>query len=211
MKTLCSFAKWLRVLVFMVALALMVWRSSHCIMRFLEYRRTSEVKMLGMEDTLMPTMTVCPAYRAAYKKEKLISYGIANQTTYKQGDFTGNSSKGGREIFNDVTFTLDEVIKNLLVMFAEGGESGNKKVYLPEQIESHVIQHPNLGVCYEIQLAQFKRQLEYVTFVFKAEGYVWVNIKGQFHNRDSFSKVEVKKGHCLFSNLLHIGPKQEIK
>ena len=203
MKALCPFRKSLSALVFLVATGLMVWRSSHCILRFLEDRRTSEVKMLGMEATLMPTMTVCPPYHAAYKEQELDSHGINNQTTYKQGDLTGNSKKDGREIFTDVTYRLDEVIKSLLVRFAKGGDGGTKRMYLPEQIQSHVIRHPNLGVCYELQLAQFKRPLEYVKFVFKVEGFVWVNVEGQFHNRDSFSKVEVKMGHCLFIEMTY--------
>ena len=43
-----------------------------------------------------------------------------------------------------------------------------------------------------------KEPLQFVRFYIKIDAYVFVNMKDHFHNRDSYSKVEVILNQCLF-------------
>ena len=65
-----------------------------------------------------------------------------------------------------------------------------------KDIKTRTIRVPSMGKCYEINLEQFNASIVKATLVFKMEGYVWVNMNGQFHNQDSHSKLVVKTAHC---------------
>ena len=167
-------------------------------------------------------MTVCPKYESAYKKEELARHGIGGLEVsqhvieylnmsqfqeYRGGNFKGNSTKNEREIFEDVTFSFDDIVKNVTIRFPmkrknKKGER-RKKTVEPKDIASKEIRYLNTGKCFEINLDQFGEPLGYIEFYLKMSGYIYVNSGGQFHNRDSFSKVEVKLGNCLWIELTY--------
>ena len=78
-----------------------------------------------------------------------------------------------------------------------------KRTVKPENITTREIRYLNMGKCFEINLDQFDEPLGYIEFYLKMSGYIYVNSEGQFHNRDSFSKVEVKLGNCLWIELTY--------
>ena len=170
---------------------------------------------------MLPSMTVCPKYDSAYKEEELARHGIGSLEVsqqsnisyyistkeYRGGNFKGNSTKNEREIFEDVTFSFDDIVKNVTIRFPmkrknKKGER-RKKTVEPKDIASKEIRYLNTGKCFEINLDQFGEPLGYIEFYLKMSGYIYVNSGGQFHNRDSFSKVEVKLGNCLWIELTY--------
>ena len=112
---------------------------------------------------------------------------------YRKGNFKGTSNDDERDIFENVTFSIVDLVKNVTIRFPmrrnnKRGER-RKKTVQPQDIKSREIKYLNMGKCFEIQLDQFNEPLGYIEFYFKKSGYIYVNSEGQFHNRDSFSKV----------------------
>ena len=167
-------------------------------------------------------MTVCPKYFNAYREEELRRHGIESVEVnmvylvnnsinifqeYRKGNFKGNSSWNEREIFENVTFSIGEMIENITIRFPmessnKKGERGKRDVK-PEDIEFRVIRYLYRGKCFEISLKQFGEPLEDITFNLKKSSNIYVSSVGQFHDRDSFSKIEVKLGNCLWIDLTY--------
>ena len=170
-----------------------------------------------LQPILLPSMTVCPLFESAYKEEQLRQHGIEslrviffnhsfcsqNKTCgannllqdYRKGNFKGTSNDDERDIFENVTFSIVDLVKNVTIRFPmkRNNKMGErrKKTVQPQDIKSREIKYLNMGKCFEIQLDQFNEPLGYIEFYFKKSGYIYVNSEGQFHNRDSFSKVGV--------------------
>ena len=106
-----------------------------------------------------------------------------------------------------MTFSVDDIVENVTIRFPmkrdkKKGERRRKTVQ-PKDIKFREIRYRNMGKCFEIDLEQFGEPLGYIEFYLKMSGYIYVNSCGQFHNRDSFSKVEVKLGNCLWIELTY--------
>ena len=112
-----------------------------------------------------------------------------------------------RKIFEKVTFSLNDIVENITIRFPmkRNNTKGErrKRTVKPENIPTREIRYLNMGKCFEINLDQFDEPLGYIEFYLKMSGYIYVNSEGQFHNRDSFSKVEVKLGNCLWIELTY--------
>merc|ERR1712090_73041 len=136
----------------------------------------------SVQASLLPSMTVCPKYESAYKEEELARHGIKSIDVseriisqyismpgiylnsrnisqfqeYRRGDFKGNSTKDEREIFEDVTFSMDDIVENVTIRFPmkrknKKGER-RKKTVKPKDISSREIRYRNMGKCFEINL-----------------------------------------------------------
>ena len=77
-------------------------------------------------------------------------------------------------------------------------EKKSRTTLSAEAIKTKEIKVLTLGKCFEVDLLQFAEPFDYVFLTLKLPGYVYVNIKGNFFNADSYSKVEVKLKHCTF-------------
>ena len=112
-----------------------------------------------------------------------------------------------RKIFEKVTFSLNDIVENITIRFPmkRNNTKGErrKRTVKPENIPTREIRYLNMGKCFEINLDQFDEPIGYIEFYLKMSGYIYVNSVGQFHNRDSFSKVEVKLGNCLWIELTY--------
>ena len=112
-----------------------------------------------------------------------------------------------RKIFEKVTFSFNDIVENITIRFPmkRNNTKGErrKRTVKPENITTREIRYLNMGKCFEINLDQFDEPLGYIEFYLKMSGYIYVNSEGQFHNRDSFSKVEVKLGNCLWIELTY--------
>ena len=62
--------------------------------------------MVESNETLFPVLTVCPAYEESYNISNLNKIGIESAADYRNGNWYGNSTLGGRDIFNFVTHQL---------------------------------------------------------------------------------------------------------
>ena len=124
---------------------------------------------------------------------------------YRKGNFKGTSNDDERDIFENVTFSIVDLVKNVTIRFPmkRNNKKGErrKKTVQPQDIKSREIKYLNMGKCFEIQLDQFNEPLGYIEFYFKKSGYIYVNSEGQFHNRDSFSKV--RAWFVLPAQLIH--------
>ena len=151
----------------------------------------------------MPVMVICPSYYAAYKEEKIKHFGIPDKRAYRRGDVQGNSTKDERAIFEDIAYGKDELIDIISVGFPLNKQSQSRITLTADAIKTNEIKYQNLGKCFEVDLAQFAEPLEYILVVLKLPGYVYVNMKGNFFNADSYSKVEVKLKQCMFIELTY--------
>ena len=102
---------------------------------------------------------------------------------------------------------MDDIVENVTIRFPMKRQNKigerRKKTVKPKDISSREIRYRNMGKCFEIKLDQFGEPLGYIEFYLKMSGYIYVNSEGQFHNRDSFSKVEVKLGKFLWIELTY--------
>ena len=163
--------------------------------------------MVPILETTMPILVICPSYHAAYKEDKIKSFGIRSKRAYKRGDIKGNSSMDAREVFEEITHDKEELIESMDVGFPMNEQKQTSITLTAEEIKDNKINYRNLGKCFEVDLAQFAEPLEYVRIKLKLDGYLYVNMKGNFFNADSYSKVEVKLGQCTVDSNLK-GPKQ---
>jgi hypothetical protein len=192
-----------KIVLFLTALSLTIWRGYGCIERYLEFRRTTVVKMSPKEETLMPALTVCPAYELAYREGQLLNWGIPGIKDYRKGNFRGSSSIDERDIYENVTYSFYQLVEEIKIGYPADENNKSKKTLKPEEIVVRLVKYPTLGKCFEIKLEQFGETLEYVRFNIKERGYIYVNIGGQFINRDSQSKVEVNTKECLWIELTY--------
>ena len=72
---------------------------------------------------------------------------------------------------------------------------------IKSNLNSREIRSPNYGKCFEIDLSKLNQTIESVSLETLLPIYVYVNIPGQFHNGDSYSKIEVTLRQCLFIEL----------
>ena len=68
--------------------------------------------------------TICPLFDNSYKEEVLRKYGLT-PLEYKNGNFTGNSTNVNLwEIYNQITFSIDELLSELRVSVIGDGKKG---------------------------------------------------------------------------------------
>ena len=102
---------------------------------------------------------------------------------------------------------MSDVVESVTIRFPYNwnnkiGER-RKKTVKAEDIQFREIKYISLGKCFEINLEQFQEPLGYVRFKLKMSSYIYVNSMGQFLDRDSKSKVQVKLGNCLWIELTY--------
>ena len=106
----CSAMALLKAAIFCLCLSLTLWRSHDCIERYLEFRRSTVVKMMPLQATIMPALVLCPSFKFAYSEERLRRLGIPDSTAYRKGNFKGKSAGTEKEIFENVSFSIDQLL-----------------------------------------------------------------------------------------------------
>ena len=102
-----------------------------------------------------------------------------------------------------MTFSIGDIVEKITIRFPNNKIGRHKKSVKSENVKFRVIRYLNMGKCFEISLQQFNEPLESIEFNLKMPSYIYVNSVGQWHDRDSFSKVEVKIGNCLWLELTY--------
>merc|ERR1711994_472913 len=101
---------------------------------------------------------------------------------------------------------IEEIVENMEFLMVHDGKenktmlSGNQLQHL---LEAREILNPTYGRCFEIDLAKLNQTIESVSIATHVPIYLYVNIPGQFHNGDSYSKIEVLLHECLFIELTY--------
>ena len=78
---------------FSVGLVLTLWQGFNCLEKYLQFKRSTRVKMIQSKNTLKPALIICPDYDFAYNKTLLKQIGISSVKQYKQGKWKGNSTE----------------------------------------------------------------------------------------------------------------------
>ena len=124
--------------------------------------RERKLKFNSLQNSLITYIINCPKYESAYKEEELARHGIGSLEVSQHiivylhlsqfqecrgGNFKGNSTKKEREIFEDVTFSFDDIVENVTIRFPmkrknKKGERRRKTVK-PKYIASKEIRYLN--------------------------------------------------------------------
>ena len=168
---------------------------------------TLQILLMESKSTIMPAFTICPNYDSSYNETRLRRLGIAGRDAYRRGGcWEGNSGAGQRGVFDMVAHKLGEIVENMEFLMVHDGKenktmlSGNQLQHL---LEAREILNPTYGRCFEIDLAKLNQTIESVSIATHVPIYLYVNIPGQFHNGDSYSKIEVLLRECLFIELTY--------
>ena len=109
-----------KVMLFCIGLLLTSWRSWNCIEKYLEFSKSTRLKMVSSQDTLKPALTLCPSYSYAYNERNLNNFGISSRKDYRYGNWRGNSSLDPKEIFLNVTYNIEDFIDLIAFRFFSG-------------------------------------------------------------------------------------------
>ena len=111
---------------FCIGVGLTLWRSYECFEKYLYSNLSTKVSMLKSSETFMPSLVICPSYFSAYNQRytfvkhllfnqyfrNLELIGIQKPWDYRLGEWFGNSSSSGYQIFRDVTHNLSDLLKS---------------------------------------------------------------------------------------------------
>ena len=154
--------------------------------------------MVESNETLFPVLTVCPAYEESYNISNLNKIGIESAADYRSGNWYGNSTLGGRDIFNFVTHPLSDLIEKFVVLY----ESGQKFTYFGKFTNLTVTEkgHRTYGKCFEIHFgSDVKDQLVLmIDLNILKPIYIHFNLADSFWNYNSRSKLQANVGENIF-------------
>ena len=105
----------LKLILFIVGFSLTLWRAKECVKKYLNYNLSTRVTLVKSYQTVQPNIVVCPLFFAAYNTLELKKIGISVDD-YRNGNWTGNSTRDGKLIFKNVTYKLDNLGKGSLKM-----------------------------------------------------------------------------------------------
>ena len=183
----------LKPMLFIVGFVLTLWRANECVKKYLNNNLSTKVSLVKSFQTVQPNFVICPSYLDAYNSVALTNVGIPSVAVYRNGNWTGNSTKNGKSIFKDVTHKLENLLDGFIVQFKTGRKM---ETFRDLNITEHG--HRTYGKCYEISFSNYFENVFFVDVVPKMSVYVYLNLPHQFWNLDSRSKVQVNLEETLF-------------
>ena len=162
-----------------------------------QIRSTSD----GETDPNLPFIDfiVCPHYDVAYKTDMIEMYGLDKNNYRRNGVYVPtknyNSSKGLRTVFNDITYEVYEILKQVRISTSDLENDwivetlNSSRNYLNNLIIVTKYQR-NLGRCYSIRpkLNVIKLGILAIDFIAQIPFYVYLGYPGQF-NYNTKTKV----------------------
>ena len=159
--------------------------------------------MVESSETLFPVLTVCPAYEESYNQSNLNKIGIESATDYRNGNWYGNSTLDGREIFKFVTHKLSDLIEKFVVVY----ESGQKFTHSANFDNLIVTEkgHRTFGKCFEIKFGSDvdKELVLKIELYLLKTIYIYFNVANSFWNDNSRSKLQANVGEKLFLEITY--------
>ena len=159
-----------------LVLAFQIWQ---CIEKFSKFD-TKLLLSLRSNDHF-PSVTVCPAYKEAYKQEILNFYG-STKSEYRKGNFSVNSNKNPWRIFDEINYNFKEIIEDVTV-----SNSQRNQIQISEKFSV------TFGKCYSMEFKDFQ-EIQSMKIVTKIDTYLYLHHPGQFMGIDEKSKVSTEIG-----------------
>ena len=165
--------------------------------RYLKHEYKTRMEIVPLHKAHFLSFTVCPSYGAAYKREVLEKYGTT-ASRYRKGDFfTPNANKSHKEVFQDVTFGLHEMVASVTIQrsFDEVtiAPSSNQSGWLWTEL-SYVA----LGRCFSLQLEEefVASGINTIAFKTNIDVLIYLHHPGQFYAPNSRSRVSILSSVC---------------
>ena len=129
--------------------------------------------------------------------------GIKKVRDYRLGDWFGNSTSSGYQVYHHVTHNISDLLHSFEIRY----RSEKRLVYVNDFkcLNAREIGHPTYGRCFEIKLnlQQTEDTIYSVDIQIKKSIYVFVNLPNLFFNEDSRTKCQVNNGHDLFLDITY--------
>ena len=202
-------------ILFCLGLSLTIWRSYECLQKYFNQNLGTKVSMVKNNETFFPSIVVCPtkdiAYNLRYYFEdkdiqiyivfnysNLQKIGINTVDDYKNGNWYGNSSKSGHEIFLDVTHNISDLIEKFYVKHdGNGKRSMWMKCDHISCFNAREIGYFLFGRCFEIEIENRNATIDYIMVYIKKTVFMYVNLPNIFFNVRPKSKIQVNTVESL--------------
>ena len=112
-------------------------------------------------------------------------FGIEDSEAYRNGDWIGNSSLDGTEIFKYVTYNFSHLIDTLSFRL-ENGET--LSFNNPTDLKARTIKDKAFGRCFEIKM---KKNVVIVDIKYRRPLYIYIHVPFQFMDVTSRTKIQV--------------------
>ena len=150
-----------------------------------------------------PTLHICPEFSQAYDEGVMQTFGI-EKGKYKRGDWPRTVGVDERDIFDQVTHNISQIIKGIEFGFV--GALADKKYYGEDlqKLRWTSIAYDHFGRCFGIRMDNQFDDLKAATIVTKIDSIIWVHQYGQMLSPDGKTKFEIMtKNKCLFITLTY--------
>ena len=191
----------IKILIFSIGLFLTTWESFNCLQKYLHSNLSVKMTMARSNETIFPSLTICPEYFWAYNLTNLNRIGIEKANDYRNGDWYGNSTLDGRIIFESVTHNFSDLVESFRMRY----KSGEKRDFSGsfEDLNMTVKGHTTFGRCFEIHIMTESDRLDAVDITFSKSIYIYFIVPHQFYNDDSKSKLHAIVGQSLFIDITY--------
>ena len=166
----------------------------------------------------LPSFTLCPSFNTRYKADVLASYGLERSAFYTGKYASNGSEKDSREIFEEATYDLSELVKRITVY------QGWKRVDIgvqnddPTNYEWKPKIHVLFGRCYSLEMRPNLTRfgLNEMIVESKAGLFVFIHHPGQFLSLDSNVKLPAELGERMYNDVVFevtvdtLGPEAEV-
>ena len=196
--------------------------------KYLKHETSVSLEIMDTSKAIFPSLTVCPDYDVAYKRNKLEYYGT-NVNNIRNLMFP-NLTKFNlttQQFFKIVTYNLTEIVSKVDISTLQtfnGSNATKLSIYDPilyEELDptrsESVIHVPlddqhwkeysydNFGMCYnyKIPLEHKKLGILDVAFLVKLNALVYIHHDEQFYGPDTDTKVPGKIGELIFLDVEH--------
>ena len=215
-------------LIFLILLGFLLAVVKDFFTKYLRNDTSISLDILDTKNAEFPSLTVCPDYEVAYKRQKLAKFGT-NEWNMRKSIFPDLAPYNltTREFFNMVTFNLTEIVSQLDIttshkfnntnatklsivekeLFDDMEAKGSKTIIHIQLDNDHwkEYHYDNFGNCYNYQIPAKYRKLgiEDVAVTIKMNTLVYMHHDGQFNGPDTDTKVPGAIGAYLFLDVEH--------
>ena len=124
--------------------------------------------------------------------------GIKKTWDYRLGDWFGNSTYSGYQVFRYVTHNISDLLKRSLFQYKSGKKIVCEKDF-KKCLKVREIGHRTYGRCFETEVnIEEQDTIFFVDIQIKRPIYIFFNLPNLFFNEDSRSKFQVDVGQDLF-------------
>lgn len=195
-------ADYKRNMLFILCSLILVTQALMALQRHLKHEYKTGIEIVPLHEVNFLAFTVCPSFEAAYKRKVLENYGTSVSRYRKGYYFIQNTSKSPNEVFQEVTFGLDEIVKSVTIERNIG--KSITVTLLNEETRWSWIELVDItfGKCYSLHLEPgvVTLGINNIAFETKLDVYVYLHYPGQFHEQNSRSLVKITIRNTLVSS-----------